>query len=245
MEPEGIYFTFPLAMPGRRIHYDAAGMATEYGRETLPGCTLDFLQASSWVAAHTPSCCVTLACPDAPLFQVGGFTFGRTLTAPVKEKKALLLVWPLNNYWCTNFRGSQPGTIRLVYEMRVDEAFNPAACARFGVEAQSAIEVHPLPFCGAPGTRTLVESKGGDDVVLLQVKRAGSKPRDLVVMLANHGDSRQTVRLRLPGAKILKASLCNTLEQPQGRLVVKNGCVIVPVGAHQIVGARMTVAMPR
>jgi hypothetical protein len=50
----------------------------------------------------------------------------------------------MNNYWNTNFRASQPGLIRLRYEMAFREQYDPDACARFGSSCSTPVIFHPI-----------------------------------------------------------------------------------------------------
>jgi hypothetical protein len=196
--PEGIYFAFPLNLQsGWRAHYDAAGVAVEVDAEQLPGGCRDYLCVGSYVAMHDASRCVTLFCPDAPLVQLGDFNFTKLVTAIPREQSPLLLAWPLNNYWMTNFRVSQPGLIRLRYELRAGAgAFDPAAAAEIATAAFAPrLEVHPvigpLP---AEGQAVEVEGPG---VACLSVSAAEDGP-GLVVQLVNHGPADTEATVRVP-----------------------------------------------
>jgi alpha-mannosidase len=237
VDPESIYFAFPLDVANRRVHYDSAGAAVEYGVEQLPGTTRDFIPAYSWIAAHNAEVCICLACPDAPNFQTGGFTFGRCLDRPRSEEKSLLLAWALNNYWGTNFRASQPGPIRLAYEMKVLPAFDSAACARFGLGALSDLELHPLAVCAGAGVQTLLVVEG-EDVIATQCKRAEDGD-GLVVRLVNHAGEPRRARVSLPGRVPARACLSDTLEQLGAPLPVQGGAVETVVPARAVVNVRL------
>jgi hypothetical protein len=88
--------------------------------------------------------CITLACPDAPLWQVGGFNYGRGVKTAAGLNQALLLAWSMNNCRNTNFRATQPGFLRLRWELSCMERFDAGDCASFGVSSACPVAWHPL-----------------------------------------------------------------------------------------------------
>lgn len=145
--PESLYMTFPLNVPAGRVHYDSGATPTEYGREVLPGGCLDWFTVNSWVASHNDSLAVVLAAPDAPLFMAGGWNYASRLKEPREQHATLMLGWVMNNYWNTNFRVSQPGPVRLRYELGSFERFDSALCADFGRSAMLPLQWHPILEC--------------------------------------------------------------------------------------------------
>ncbi|MCU0781268.1 MAG: hypothetical protein MUF04_09240, partial [Akkermansiaceae bacterium] len=144
MDPEAIYFAFPFHLPNATAHFDTAGQAVAYHTEQLPGACRDFVTAGSWIAAAGDGGCLVVACPDAPLFQIGGFHFGRGVTDTAGLNQALLLAWATNNYWVTNFRPSQPGYLSLCYEITRLDRYDPARCSQFAAGIARPPLFHPL-----------------------------------------------------------------------------------------------------
>jgi alpha-mannosidase len=143
-EPEALYFTFPFQMPQAQLFFDSGGEATAFDADQLPGACRDWLATGDWLALAGAKGCVVIACPDAPLWQVGGFNYGRGIKSSVGLNQALLLAWPMNNYWNTNFRAAQPGFIRLRWELACFETFETTACADFGASSARQVVWHPL-----------------------------------------------------------------------------------------------------
>jgi hypothetical protein len=142
--PEALYFTFPCQMKQARMHFDAGGQATAFDEEQLPGACRDWLAAGDWVSVSGDEGCLVLACPDAPLWQTGGFNYGRGIKSGVDLDQSLLLAWPMNNYWNTNFRAAQPGVVRLRWELAFFEKFNANQCAQFGASVAQPVVWHPM-----------------------------------------------------------------------------------------------------
>jgi hypothetical protein len=142
-DPESLYFTFPFLMPQAQVHYDSGGVAVAYDRDQLPGVCRDWVAVGDWLALSGKEGCLVLGSPDAPMFQIGGFNYGRGLKSAAGLNQAFLVAWPMNNYWNTNFRASQPGFIRLRYELTMLERYNPGACADFGSSCADPVVYHP------------------------------------------------------------------------------------------------------
>ena len=194
---ESTYVTFPLRLKHWRAHYDVAGQVVAFNTEQLPGSVRDYVTAGTWVAvADEDGFCVTLACPDAPMVQIGGFQFGQTLTDVAGAGECLLLGWPLNNYWDTNFPASQPGFKRFRYEITSADAFDAGAAMRFGLAAAMPVEFHPVLRRAGFAAGPLFE-KDNADVLLVSLRRT-LDGEGFMVHLTNPTEAPQPVRLRLP-----------------------------------------------
>ncbi len=114
--PQGIYFALPLAMDaGWNASYDIAGRVVELDADQLPGACRNWVAAESSAVVWGSDGCVALLTPDAPLVQFGDFNFRSPLDEIPRDENPLLLAWPANNYWDTNFPRRQTGPITLRY----------------------------------------------------------------------------------------------------------------------------------
>ena len=223
--PESIYFTFPCALPQWRAHFDTAGVPVAFDAEQLPGAVRDWVTVDNWVSMHNDVNGLTLACPDAPLVQIGGFNFARALETVPPEAPALLLAWPLNNYWNTNFRVSQPGWLRFRYELTTHGPFEPRAAALAGLEAANPIESHPVLAPAAPRQGRWVEV-ADPDVLPMHVKCAEDGD-GVIVRLQSVTDEPRRTGISLPGRELASAVLTSTMEQNRDPLqIVQNAAQI-------------------
>jgi hypothetical protein len=233
MEPESLYFSFPFRMPSARAHFDTAGVVVAFEREQLPGASRGWVTAGSMMIVEGDGCgSLTLACPDAPLFQIGGFHYGRNLRDARGLNQALLFAWPMNNYWNTNFRASQPGLVRFRYELAHGPAFDPAASARFAAAAARPVMFHPVAsLASAPPPGSVVRGLP-DEVSIVSLKPAG--PDAILLVLRNHGRVACQVAPEFPGRPPCAISLADILEET---------CFPLPAGEPAVIPPRSAIAL--
>ena len=99
--------------PGAAISRPA-GAVLELDQEQLPYASRHYITTQRFIRLSDEGHEVIVGTPDAPLWQVGGFTFGRHQDPDgrVTRERPMLLAWLTNNYWNTNFQADQGGRIR-------------------------------------------------------------------------------------------------------------------------------------
>lgn len=114
--PQSIYFAIPLAVgAGWKASYDIAGRVIALDDDQLPGACRNWVAAESSAVVWGEEGCVALLTPDAPLVQFGDFHFGPPLDEIPRIENPVVLAWPANNYWFTNFPRRQTDPITLRY----------------------------------------------------------------------------------------------------------------------------------
>ncbi|HYE07721.1 MAG TPA: glycosyl hydrolase-related protein [Planctomycetota bacterium] len=236
-EYESICFTFPLALDaGWRAHFDTAGAATELDAEQLPGASRDWVTVDRWAAMHDARACVALACIDAPLVQLGAFNVGKGQKRVERPAGPLLVAWPANNLWTTNFRASQPGRILARYELATMPAYDAAACARFGDLACAPIEVHPIIGDQRPSGEVVVAR--GDGVRVLAIKPA--EDGDGVIVRVTNAGARAAQALLTPsGFTLGRAMRCSTLEEAREAVAIAGGAARIDLAPRAIATIRL------
>jgi hypothetical protein len=117
-DPHALYVCFPLELDSdARCHFETAGALVELDHEQLPNTSKHYLTTQRFIRLQDASHGLTVACPDTPLWQVGGFTFGRHASGEVERTEAMLVGWLTNNYWDTNFQADQSGEIRQTFRL--------------------------------------------------------------------------------------------------------------------------------
>ena len=135
--PQALYFALPLAMAaGWQALFDTAGAVVRVDDDQLPGACRNWVTTETLAAMWDDNGGVALFTPDAPMVQFGDFHFARPLDVLPRPAQPLLLAWPVNNYWDTNFPRVQAGHIRLRYGLLTfagpaDAAHLRAAAAQF------------------------------------------------------------------------------------------------------------------
>lgn len=227
--PEATYLAFPFAMENGRAWIDLGGQAYRPEEEQLPGACRDYFTAQRWVELANDQWGVTIATPDSPMIQLGGFHFGAKQSS-FGLPRATFLGWVTNNYWSTNFRAHQPGRVRVRYVIRPHAGpFDETAAHRFGAEiavpplfqhlGEAAVEDPPLP--GRQGTLLQLPAS---PVLTLRVKPDASS-EGLIVRLLN-ASAESVEAWIMPGLlSIVRAERCDLLEQPSGPIEVLAGCV--------------------
>ena len=114
-EPHAIYLPMPTALgAGWDVDYETGGATVKLDDEQLPYASRHYITTQRFIRIADGKHELTVACPDAPLWQIGGFTFGRfgEPDGRVTRERPTLLAWLTNNYWSTNFQADQGAEIR-------------------------------------------------------------------------------------------------------------------------------------
>ena len=232
--PESLYFVLPLRLqPGWRCHFDTTGVPVELDAEQLPGTSRDWFTVESFVAMHDREYGAALFCPDAPMIQAGGFNFGRRSREIPRPADPLLLAWPLNNYWDTNFRPAQPGYIELNYHLTTFNRFAPAALRKQADALKAGLEVHPALVLPEQRQMRWLEISP-DEVHLLHLRRA-SDGEGLVARLINYGEQELETALT---AGAVRAQRVTILEEVLAELPVAAGRFSLTLPPREVVSVR-------
>ncbi|WP_090582263.1 glycosyl hydrolase-related protein [Paenibacillus sp. OV219] len=214
--PEGTYFAIPLNLQKWRCHYDTAGQWVELDAQQMQGVCRDYITIDKSVSIYDGQHGVTMSCPDAPLVQVGNFNFGKEQQFIEKNDNPLLLAWPMNNYWDTNFRGSQPGAVTFTYYLNTCSSFDPSTAMISSIGAMASVFATPVIDCKEEVGQFIQLS--GDGVQVFDVKPAEDN-RGIVVRLVNVTDQDTNAQLQFPNRNIEAAFIVSVLEDIQTNIL--------------------------
>ena len=231
--PEGTYFAIPLNVKVWRCHYDTAGTLVELDAEQLPGVCRDYITIDKSVSVYDGEHGVTLVCPDAPLVQVGDFNFGKEQKSIPKKAHPLLLAWPMNNYWETNFRARQPGFSTFTYRLSTFQEFDAAAVMDTAVQGVTQMYTVPAVHCSEEEAGQLLQVVGeGVHAFHVGLSRDGT---GVVLRLSNCKQEAVEAQVRFPSFSIKTAYRTNVLEDIQEELAdVRQSTLNVVLSAKQI-----------
>ena len=238
VNPEAIYFTFPMNLgAGWRGYFDTGDVPVELDSEQLKGTCRDWVTVSSFASIHNSDKGATIYCPDAPLVMFGDFNFGRNQPAIKRDKNPLLIAWAANNYWETNFRGSQPGLIQLKYAFSSQGEYNAAAISLQAQQLINSPVVYQAVDCEKETSGQLV-SIAGDGVKVVYIKASEDK-KGTIVRLLNLNNQDATAELRLPGKKFASAWRCSTQEDKMDLLKVADSKIMILLKPREITSIRI------
>ncbi|NOU88751.1 hypothetical protein GC102_23795 [Paenibacillus sp. LMG 31460] len=230
--PEGTYFAIPLNVGKWRCQYDTAGQFVELDAEQLPGVCRDYMTVDKSVSVYDTQHGVTLVCTDAPLVQVGDFNFGKEQKSIVRNENPLLLAWPMNNYWDTNYRARQPGFVSFSYVLSTFSTFDPAVVMQSAIQEVSPILTTPIIVCEEETAGQFIKISG-NGVQIFDVKPA-EEGKGIIVRLSNCTEQAVEAQLHFPNRNIETAFRTSALEEKQLELLIQNGSLNLRLDAKQM-----------
>ena len=232
--PESLYFAVPLKMqPDWKCSYDTAGEVVELDAGQLGNVCRDYLTVDTGVGIYDEEHCLTLACPDAPMIQVGDFHFGKENRSIARTENPLLLAWPLNNYWSTNFLANQSGSMTFTYECNFHKEFTGRILRKDGIHGKNAV-VTGIAVHAEEEARRLISVSGSS--TLLNLYSAMDK-KGIILILKNTSEETDLFQVTGNVFDIVSACFVNPQEDEISSIEVNGKCagIIMPPGGLRLV----------
>jgi alpha-mannosidase len=237
-DPHAFYLPMWFAEDGAwAAHYETAGAMVEWDKEQLPGSNRHFVPTQRFMRLQGATLGMSIATPDLPLFQVGGFTFGRHQRGAVEHGRPALMAWLNNNYWDTNFEVTQSGPLvtRFTLVPHPAEALGQSVQRILPYVAEP--QLHVLNAAGATKGQLLEIEAGG--LVLTGVERDG----DRVQLFVLNADATAHTVILGPGAlTLVSAQRTSLARRGLGALAVADGRLSLEVAPRAWVGIALEVA---
>jgi alpha-mannosidase len=232
-EPHALYLPLPVAIkPAWQCHFETGGAVVRLDDEQLPYASRHYITTQRFIRIADDAHELTVACPDAPLWQIGGYTFGRHREPDggVARERPLLLAWLTNNYWMTNFQADQGGRLRFRFWLL------PGPVRSLGAAAQAALAYTRPPaahlYAGhgelRHATATLFEPSLGP-LLLTRLEADGD---GVALTLLNPEDEAVEAVIRGGALMPAKARRTTLSGEPLEELACDNGTVTIPVEAR-------------
>jgi alpha-mannosidase len=236
--PEAAHIAFPFDLPNATARYDIGFQSVIAGAEQLPGVCRDYFTVQGWVDFSNGERGVTIATPDNPMVQLGGFHFG-DFQQDFNLERSLLLGWVTNNYWDTNFRAHQPGQVSYRYRIiPYSGAFDEARAHRFGLEAMNNVPL--FQHLGEETTSGDLLPESGSLLILpdfpttVQRIKTSQDGKGIIIRLLNASDANHTAVIQSGLLTITSASRCDLLEKPIDTIQVSDGQIQVTIEPRRI-----------
>ena len=232
--PESLYFAVPLKMqPDWKCSYDTAGEVVELDAGQLGNVCRDYLTVDTGVGIYDEEHCLTLACPDAPMIQVGDFHFGKENRSIARTENPLLLAWPLNNYWSTNFLANQSGSMAFTYECNFHKEFTGRILRKDGIHGKGSV-VTGIAVHAEEEARRLISVSGSS--TLLNLYPAMDK-KGIILILKNTSEETDLFQVTGNVFDIVSACFVNPQEDEISSIEVNGKCagIIMPPGGLRLV----------
>jgi hypothetical protein len=236
--PHAYYLPMPLALDGTWVaHYETAGAMVELDREILAGGNRHFVTTQRLVRLQGESRGVTVASPDLPLYQVGGFTFGRHDRGTVTREGAVLLAWLNNNYWDVNFEVTQSGPIRTRFQLLAHDAEPIGRSVTRALPYVVEPQLHMLRSSGR--ARVSMFDIDADDLIITGFEREGDAVR---LYLLNPDPVAHTLELSSAALQVISAATVGLDGSARTPCAVRDGQMTLTIPARAWSGVQVQTA---
>jgi hypothetical protein len=239
--PHGIYLPLPTSLAeGWDCDFETGGAVVKLDAEQLPYASRHYITTQRFIRIADDRHELTVASPDAPLWQIGGFTFGRfgEPDGRVARPRPTLLAWLTNNYWSTNFQADQGGQIRFRFTLLAGPRRPLGDSAQAAIARTQPLAAHVYaergPVRAAAGT--LLETELGE----LLLTRLEAEGEGVALTLLNPSDEAVTAKIAAGTLVPKRAHVTSLAGEPAREAPVNEGTVAVNVGPRAWVRVAVT-----
>lgn len=194
-KPEAFYLSFPLKLSsGWQCVYNTAGQYAALDEETLGDTSRGWVTVDNGAALFDQNVCMALSASEAPLIQAGDFHFGRERREIPREENPLLLAWPLNNYWDTNFVAAQQDVMEFHYRFWCREKFDRSEIYR---EFQKEEKRGLIGAAVTAEEKTVTFVEASEEGVITGIRPAKEKG-SVILCLKNQENHEKRLTVRMP-----------------------------------------------
>ncbi|MGA2500732.1 MAG: polysaccharide lyase family protein [Tepidisphaeraceae bacterium] len=149
-QKEGVHVGFALNVPDSQMRWDTAFATVRAETDQLAGACRNWYSVQRFIDVSNAQLGVTIASPDAPVWEMGGLTANilgsannPALWIEHNPQSATLYSWVMNNHWHTNYKADQDGLLTFRFSLQPHAAFASEDAYRFGTEIAQPLLVCP------------------------------------------------------------------------------------------------------
>ena len=241
-ESEAVYFAFPFGVADGKFKFEIADAEMAPEADQLPGTTRDWQTVQSWVEIAGTKQSIVWSPLEAPLIQFCDINTGKWLSK-LDLINTRLFSYAMNNYWHTNFKAGQGGTLVFRYSLTSRPGgADSSKSTRFGWEVHTPLQSSWLPEKNAGPLPAAALSFFTVDKpnVLIQAVRPSGDGRGIVFRLREVAGQDVEVKISSPLFRSEKVTFMVTDigESPSNTNTVLKDSIYVPVkafGIHTVV----------
>ncbi len=150
-QKEGVHVGFALNVPDSQMRWDTAFATVRAETDQLAGACRNWYSVQRFIDVSNDQLGVTIASPDAPLWEMGGLTANvlgsannPSLWIEKNPQSATLYSWVMNNHWHTNYKADQEGPLTFRFSLQPHGAFASEDAYRFGTEIAQPLLAVPV-----------------------------------------------------------------------------------------------------
>ncbi len=217
-EKESVHFSFPFSMNSAVTRYNTGwGGIFQPGVNQLPGSNQDYYCVQHWCDISDQQCGVSLLLREACLIEPGDLTdetpgkFGVKVWKSKPDTNPTLVSYVMNNYWHTNFKADQEGTVTFHYALIPHGLFNLPETQRAGLSFNQPLLTIPTERMTPAGSLFTLSNH---NVIVTSLSR---EDQGLSVRIFNTGEAPERFTI-VPGSlRIEKLKI----KSPDGETVLR------------------------
>ncbi|MEQ8712309.1 MAG: glycoside hydrolase family 38 C-terminal domain-containing protein [Cyclobacteriaceae bacterium] len=218
IENENVRFSFPFAVPDGNVSVDIPWSVMNPAENQLKGANLNFFSAQRFMDVSNDQVGITLATPDAPIWEIGDM-YGQQWMTDMKNRPWLktytpsqrLYSWVMNNAWFVNYKAHQEGEIRFRYTLQPHATYSDAQAKKLGMEQTTPLVVIPVSK-SADVPESPFTLSGSADVIVSSFKPSADG-KAWMIRLFNSSDNANQVQLNWGAIKPTSTVLSSPLEE--------------------------------
>jgi alpha-mannosidase len=236
---EALYSAFPFAFTRPAVETEVPLGRMMVDRDQQPGSCRDWFCHVHWVSLRGPTDGVLWSAPDTPLFTLNDIFRGAWRRRI--EPDGTIFAYILNNYWHTNFPGSQQGPVTARFRISVLPRGDAAEPVRRGWGACDPLYVSEPYVNPAPGPLVAKDralTVADPNVLVVGAKRAEIGD-GVIVRLLEVGGAARTASIWPAAYAFRHVRRTNLVEVDEGPTSSVTGAAAVELRAWGVASARL------